>query len=166
MSVQERPPETLPVGAESASPEEQSFDPRLGEVHWPIPPMASARRRAMVMALLCIPLAAWYLSWLIQGKRIGVPVLFGLLIAAEAFNLFQAIGFWWTCARQRVRPGKAPRDRDTPVDVMIPTYDEPLEVVEPVVAAACALRGADLTVWLLDDGHSGEMAKLAGRYAF
>jgi cellulose synthase (UDP-forming) len=118
----------------------------------------------MAMALLCIPLAAWYLSWLIQGKRVGEPILFGLLIAAEAFNLFQAIGFWWTCSRQRVRPGKMSRHRDTPVDVMIPTYDEPLEVVEPVLAAACALRGADVTVWLLDDGHSGEMAKLAGRY--
>ena len=47
---------------------------------------------------------------------------------------------------------------------MIPVYDEPVEVVEPTLAAATELRGADVTVWLLDDGARPEMAVLAGRY--
>ncbi|HEV3129905.1 MAG TPA: glycosyl hydrolase family 8 [Solirubrobacteraceae bacterium] len=165
MSVEELPRTAPAGGAPTSAPiEDLHTDPRLGQVHWPIPAIASARRRAMLMALLCLPLAGWYLSWLLQGKRIGEPVLFGLLIAAEAFNLLQAIGFWWTCSRQRVRPGKPAGRTDTRVDVLIPTSDEPLSVVEPTVAAACALRGADVSVWLLDDGHRGEMAKLAGRY--
>jgi cellulose synthase (UDP-forming) len=128
-----------------------------------MPSVDSARRRAIVMAMVCIPLAAWYLSWLLQGQRIGNPVLFGLLIAAEAFNLVQAIGFWWTCARQRLRGGRS-LAAPAAVDVMIPVYDEPLTVVEPTVAAACALRGAEVRAWLLDDGDRDEMELLAARY--
>jgi cellulose synthase (UDP-forming) len=43
-------------------------------------------------------------------------------------------------------------------------YDEPIDVVEPTVAAAAALHGADVRVWLLDDGKSPAMRALAGRY--
>jgi cellulose synthase (UDP-forming) len=138
-------------------------DPRLGPVHWPMPSVSAARRRSLVMALLCVPLAVWYLSWLLQGKRVGEPVLFGLLVAAEAFNLFQAIGFWWTCSRQRLRGGRPPTGEAPQVDVLIPVYDEPVSVVEPTLAAASALRGAEVTVWVLDDGARSEMAMLAGR---
>ena len=139
-------------------------DPRLGRVDWAMPSVRVARRRSLLMACLCLPLAAWYLLWLLQGRRVGDPVLFGLLVAAEAFNLIQAIGFWWTCSRQRLRGGRAFAAAPAEVDVLIPVYDEPAEIVEPTVAAACALRGADVTVWLLDDGARPEMAKLAGRY--
>jgi cellulose synthase (UDP-forming) len=155
-AIETRAPE---AGEHSAAP-----DPRLERVHWPMPPVDAARRRSLVMSLICLPLAVWYLSWLLQGRRVGEPVLFGLLVAAEAFNLFQALGFWWTCSRQRLRGGLMPRGEPPEVDVLIPVYDEPLSVVEPTLAAATALRGADVTVWLLDDGARPEMAVLAGRY--
>jgi cellulose synthase (UDP-forming) len=138
-------------------------DPRLGPIHWPMPNQRQARRRALLMALVCTGLAVWYLSWLLGGAHIGNPVLFGLLIAAESFNLVQAVGFWWTCSHQRMRPGRAPTGAEA-IDVMIPVYDEPVDVVEPTVAAAAALEGADVRVWLLDDGKSPEMRALAGRY--
>jgi cellulose synthase (UDP-forming) len=138
-------------------------DPRLGPIRWPMPDERGARRRALVMALICSVLAVWYLSWLLGGAHVGNPVLFGLLIAAEGFNLMQAVGFWWTCSQQRMRPGRAPTGGEA-VDVMIPTYDEPLDVVEPTVAAAARLHGADVRVWLLDDGRSPEMERLAARY--
>jgi cellulose synthase (UDP-forming) len=167
VSVRER---TVPESPAVEAPESELVeraappDPRLGRVDWPMPSVPAARRRSLVMALVCIPLAVWYLSWLLQGRRIGEPVLFGLLVAAEAFNLFQAIGFWWTCSHQRLRGGLMPRGEPPEVDVLIPVYDEPVEVVEPTLAAANALRGADVTVWLLDDGARPEMAVLAGRY--
>ncbi len=138
-------------------------DPRLGPIRWPMPGERQARRRALVMALICAGLAVWYLSWLLGGAHVGNPVLFGLLIAAESFNLIQAIGFWWTCSHQRMRPGRRPTNGDA-VDVLIPVYDEPVDVVEPTVAAATALHGADVRVWLLDDGRSPEMDRLAARY--
>ncbi|MGH2956939.1 MAG: glycosyl hydrolase family 8 [Solirubrobacterales bacterium] len=139
-------------------------DSRLGPIHWPMPGQSSARGRAVLMAAICSLLAAWYLSWLLDGARVGNAVLFGLLVGAEAFNLTQAIGFWWTCSHQRMRHGRAPADPDVAVDVMVPVYDEPVEVVEPTVAAAVRLRGNDVRVWLLDDGRRAEMAALAERY--
>ena len=90
------------------------------------------------MAVICLPLAIWYLSWLLQGSRVGEPVLFGLLVLAEAFNLFQAIGFWWTCSRQRLRGGRPVTGPPPEVDVLIPVYDEPVSIVEPTLAAARA----------------------------
>jgi cellulose synthase (UDP-forming) len=138
-------------------------DPRLGPIHWPMPDERGARRRALVMALVCVGLAVWYLSWLLGGAHVGSPLLFGLLIAAESFNLVQAAGFWWTCSHQRMRQGRAPTG-DEAVDVMIPVYDEPVDVVEPTVAAAARLEGADVRVWLLDDGRRQEMDGIARRH--
>jgi cellulose synthase (UDP-forming) len=139
-------------------------DSRLGPIEWPMPGQASARVRALLMAVICSALAAWYLSWLLDGARVGNVVLFGLLVSAEAFNLVQALGFWWTCSNQRMRRGKPPTRPDLAVDVMVPVYDEPVEVVEPTVAAAVRLRGGDVRVWLLDDGRRAEMAALAERH--
>jgi cellulose synthase (UDP-forming) len=139
-------------------------DPRLDPVHWPLPGERSSRRRAALMGLIAGLLAVWYLSWLLDGERIGAPVLFGLLVAAESFNLFQAIGFWWTCRHQRVRRFRPSFHAFAEVDVMIPCYDEPVEVIEPTVAAAVRLRNADARVWVLDDGGREEIREVAARH--
>ena len=72
------------------------------------------------MALLGLPLAVWYFGWLLNPDRIGTPYLYGLLIAAELFNLdpglrllvdvrqragAQAEGTEPAGGRRRVRPG-------------------------------------------------------------
>src|SRR5581483_6319886 len=51
-----------------------------------------------------------------------------------------------------------------PVDVLIPFYHEPLDVVEPTVRAATRLRSATVRIALLDDGGSPEMEALARRH--
>ncbi len=144
----------------SASP----WDARLRTPHWdPLPSGMSVRSRVRVMSLLGLPLIVWYFSWLLNPGRIGSPVLFGLLMVAEVFNVVQSLGFWWTCAHEHVRTPLAPR-HPAAVDVFIPRYDEPVEIVELTVAAASALRGEDVRVWLLDDGDSDEMRDLAARH--
>ena len=50
------------------------------------------------------------------------------------------------------------------VDVFIPTYSEPAEIVEATVAAASRLDGARVHVALLDDGNREEMVELARRH--
>ena len=109
-------------------------------------------------------LAGWYFEWLLRAGRVGNPVLYGLLVAAELFNLVQAAGFWWTCWHGRNRK-PAPRwSGPTPaVDVLIPVYNEPIDVVAPTVAAAVGLRGAEVTVYLCDDAGRPELADLARR---
>ena len=129
-------------------------------------PLPARRVRAPARLLLAalVPLALFYFGWLLTPERVGQPVLYGLLIAAELFNLVQAIGFWWTCAAER-RARRRVRDGPPPVvDVLVPVYDEPVAIVEPTVAAAGRMTGADVRVWLLDDGGSDAMRALAGRH--
>jgi cellulose synthase (UDP-forming) len=139
-------------------------DIRLRRPQWdPLPSGLPVRTRVRLLALLGVPLVVWYLTWLLDPSRVGQPVLYALLLAAESLNILQAVGFWWTCAYERVREPKAPR-HPAAVDVLIPRYDEPVEIVDLTLAAAVALRGEDVRVWLLDDGDSDEMRDLAEQH--
>jgi cellulose synthase (UDP-forming) len=140
-------------------------DPRLAPVEWD--PRAGLRRRALLVRVLVIVnvvLAARYVWWLAQPGRSANTTLFVLLVAAEGFNMLQAFGFWWTASRIRPLSPQQLAEVTASVDVFIPTYNEPVEIVEPTVAAAAAIRGADVRVTLLDDGGRPEMAELARRY--
>jgi cellulose synthase (UDP-forming) len=141
-------------------------DPRLAPPAWDGRPGAHAAARVRILALLALPLALWYFAWLLEPGRMGSPILYAILIAAEVFNLVQAVGFWWTASRQRARPALRLADGGPPpaVDVLVPTYDEPVDVVEPTIAAAVRMRGADVTVWILDDGRSDAMRAMAARH--
>jgi cellulose synthase (UDP-forming) len=140
-------------------------DPRLVPARWSAAtPGRSHRRRLRAGVALCLPLVLFYFAWLLDPARIGNPFLYALLIGAELFNLMQAIGFWWTCASERSRPPLGLAGEQPDVDVLIPTYDEPVDIVEPTVAAAARMRGARVHVWLLDDGERDEMRALAARH--
>jgi cellulose synthase (UDP-forming) len=140
------------------------WDVRMRKLEWePVPKQVSVRTRVRITALLGLPLAVWYFGWLVSPDRVGTPYLYGILIAAELFNLMQALGFWWTCANEKVRPWKAMKEW-VPVDVYIPTYKEPPEIVDLTVAAAKGLRGAEVRVHILDDGNDPGMEALAKRH--
>lgn len=123
-------------------------------------------RPARTRLLIALNIAAtiWYFSWLLQPQRVGSPGLYAVLVLAEMANLVQAFGFWWTLAHDRERPHRPAAWPMVPVDVMIPRYNEPASVVEPVVAAAVRMRGADVRVHLLDDGDDPAMAEIAARH--
>lgn len=161
---------TEPIGEHvEAAPAD---DPRLAPPRWDAAPgPATSRLRAVGVTLLGLLAVAAYLWWLTRPVRVGNPVLYGVLLTAELFNVAQAIGFWWTCVlgpqrRRAPRGGPAPvtGGRAVDVDVLIPTYNEPVEIVEPVVAAATHMYGARVHVTLLDDGNRDEMARLALRH--
>jgi cellulose synthase (UDP-forming) len=124
----------------------------------------------VVVVAADLGLAVWYFSWLLSPVHMGTRWLYAALIAVEIYNLIQALGLWWTVRPRRDRrwwsEGEAaPRwfGAPPPIDVLIPTYDEPIEIVEPTVRAATALVGARVNVCLLDDGNRPEMAALAAR---
>lgn len=117
-----------------------------------------------LMVTLNILATIWYFSWLLHPERVGTPYLYGLLLAAEFFNVGQALGFWWTLLSDRPRKTAVPAAHFASVDVFIPRYNEPVHIVEPVIAAATELRGAEVTVYLLDDGGSEEFRALAAKY--
>jgi cellulose synthase/poly-beta-1,6-N-acetylglucosamine synthase-like glycosyltransferase len=143
-------------------------DPRLAPPTWRGEELSRpARLRATALAIGSTVALVLYFRWLLQPDRVGNPVLFALLVAAELFNVTQALGFWWTClAGRRRRPWPAVPDRRRPptVDVFIPTYNEPVDVVEATVEAATRMGGARVRVALLDDGDRDEMERMAMRH--
>ncbi len=139
-------------------------DPRLLPPAWnAASPGRRHRVRLRLLVLVCLPLALFYFASLLDPARIGNPLLYAILIAAELFNLMQAIGFWWTCTSERSRPPLGLAGEHPEVDVLVPVYDEPVDIVEPTIAAARGMQGAAVHVWLLDDGNRDEMRALASR---
>ena len=150
------------AGPEHRDEQAGSDDPRLGRPVWPdLAQWRQVDRKLGVLFPVCLVAALWYFEWLLRPERIGNRALYGLLIVAELFNLVQAFGFWWTCRHGRDRPAvraaTVPRHR---VDILIPAYTEPLDIVRPTVEAALAVRGST-TVYLLDDAGRPELAALA-----
>lgn len=139
-------------------------DPRLEAPQWSAAGDRATTRRVRWSMAAGLVLALWYLGWLVHPDRIGHPILFTVLIGAELFNLSQAMGFWWTSSRSRTRTQARPAGGNPRVDVFIPVYDEPAEIVAPTVAAAASMTGANVTVYLLDDGRRDEMEVLASRF--
>src|SRR6187200_1166119 len=84
-------------------------------------PGRGPRLRATLLALGSTIALVLYFSWLLRPARVGNPALFAVLVAAELFNVAQALGFWWTClaGRRRSRPRRKVPIVD--VDVFIPT---------------------------------------------
>jgi cellulose synthase/poly-beta-1,6-N-acetylglucosamine synthase-like glycosyltransferase len=140
-------------------------DARLRAPAWNAAAPHGRRRRAIRLLLAAmLPLVAFYFVWLLQPERVGEPLLYGMLLAAELFNVTQALGFWWTCAAERRRRRSTWEGPPPAVDVFVPVYDEPVGVVEPTISAATTMTGADVKVHLLDDGDSAEMEALAARH--
>jgi cellulose synthase (UDP-forming) len=139
-------------------------DTRLRRPAWSAAAPNHVRRRWIRLLLVAaLPLALFYFGWLLHPERVGQPVLYGLLLVAELFNAAQALGFWWTCARERSYRRGTWDGAPPPVDVFIPVYDEPVAVVEPTVRAATEMTGAHVHVHVLDDGDSDEIAAMAER---
>ena len=79
-------------------------DCRFDPVTWDAgDPGRGSRWRATALAVASTVGLALYFWWLLRPGRIGNPVLFGVLITAELFNVVQALGFWWTCLGRRPR---------------------------------------------------------------
>lgn len=139
-------------------------DPRVADPAWgPGPLGRPVTRRVLLLVVLNVAAAIWYFGWLLNPVRIGDVWLYGVLIAAEVFNLAQASGFWWSIARQRQRHPTRDVPPSTRVDVFVPRYDEPEEIVAPVLLAARRMRGAQVNVVLLDDGDDPAMRALTER---
>lgn len=141
-------------------------DPRLTPPRWSARERPGRGRLATLRALILIDLAlaVFYFSWLLTPGHAGVAVLFGVLVAAELFNLVQASGFWWTVWRSRGRARRAWTGSPPTVDVLVPVYGEDAEIVEPTIAHATAMRGAHVRVHLLDDGNDPVMREVARRH--
>jgi cellulose synthase (UDP-forming) len=137
-----------------------------------IPAPRSARARTLVraVALAAIALTGAYLAWRVVGGTVALEwwwVAIPLLVV-EAHNAFGLVLYTvalWDVDVQPPAPELVPEaaDRLGPpprrIAVLIPTYNEPPDVLLPTIAAAAALQPAHET-WVLDDGRRDEIRRL------
>ena len=102
----------------------------------------------------------WFFSWWFVDGRITSPWLAILLVFAVVYAGTQLVGNWflYLFAHQPVPPKTRPKHLS--VDVFVTAYDEPHEMIQRALSAACTMRGPHKT-WLLDDGHTPALAVMA-----
>jgi cellulose synthase (UDP-forming) len=129
---------------------------------------ARSRRMAHVGGVAAVLAVVIYLTW-----RIGYTLPVGgwnrtvawILVAFEALPLIgllvKVITLWNIDSAAPLPVAAAPAGMR--VAVLIPTYNEPAEVIAPTIAAACVLEPAHET-WVLDDGDRPWVAEMAEFY--
>ncbi|HEX4048829.1 MAG TPA: glycosyltransferase [Elusimicrobiota bacterium] len=139
---------------ESRSPDRRPREP--GREDAASPALTSARRLLLISYMIS---AAAYFAWRLTVFNARAPLF------SAAFYCAELIGFLWGL---NLLLGGLRLDRREPpppppglaVDVFIPTYDEPVDLVRRTLVAALRIEYAHLT-WLLDDGGRPEMRALA-----
>lgn len=107
----------------------------------------------------------WRVAFTLPAADSGNRSVAWLLIGFEALPLFaitlRTVTLW---SIDSPTPPPAPvTQTDLRVAVLIPTYNEPAEVIAPTIAAACALQPAHET-WVLDDGDRSWVAEMCDAY--
>jgi cellulose synthase (UDP-forming) len=153
--------------------EDVSSGPLSREVSWPalwgdgVAVREGHRRRRAIQlaAVAAVLVTVGYLAWRVTATLAGsTPWLAGWLLALEIHTLLSlslyAFDLWNLDAAPVASPSERPAGLR--VAVLIPTYNEPREVLLPTIAAAVALEPPHET-WVLDDGSRPWVADLAGR---
>ena len=128
----------------------------------------------LMLVLFSMVSSGRYIYWrLTDTLGIGDPLVSTLdlaftfgLIAAELYALVVlVIGFFQVLWPLQRKPTALPDDVETwpTIDIYIPTYNEPLEVVRPTVLAASDIDWPEdkIKVYILDDGGREEFAQFA-----
>ncbi|MDW8443063.1 MAG: glycosyltransferase [Acetobacteraceae bacterium] len=126
---------------------------------------------AFGLAIVVVRYVAWRASETLDGPGIELldRVFIFAFFAVELLGLFDGMVLALMMARRRDNSAEADRHearlrradpRALPaVDVLIPTYNEPLEVLERTILCARALDWPDLRVWVCDDGRREWLAR-------
>ncbi|HJT54306.1 MAG TPA: glycosyltransferase [Candidatus Angelobacter sp.] len=120
----------------------------------------AATRLAMVLATV---FTARYFYWRFSSTmNPGARIFFYAFLAAEAFSFLESLFFYFTAwsptryARPKPVMGKT-------VDVFIPTYNEPVELLRETVVCAVNIKYPH-TTYVLDDGNREEVRSLAEEF--
>jgi len=120
-------------------------------------------RFVRALAILALTVGAvyliWRVTWTLNPEAMVLSVFLWVLEVHAWVGLTLFTFALWTVNRVPTPPPTLP---DLRVTVLIPTYNEPVEVLLPTIAAAVALEPAHET-WVLDDGQRPEIVELAER---
>lgn len=159
--------DTSPSPAVDGSPRLQLIRPMTDA----LPAVESRGRRRTVQVLACMTLLATvaYLAWRTLGTLAGstlwlsIPLLLLEVHALVGLSLFTH-DLWNVDVRPSPQGDSAGTEQAVvdsyAVAVLIPTYNEPREILLPTIAAAVATRRTHAT-WVLDDGDRAWVRELA-----
>ena len=127
-----------------------------------------SRRMAHLGGVVAVAVLILYLLWRVMftmpagGSNLMVA---WILVGFEALPLgglvLKVVSLWNIDSRPPLPVAEAPLGMR--VAVLIPTYNEPVEVLAPTIAAACALEPAHET-WVLDDGDRAWVAQMCAAF--
>jgi cellulose synthase (UDP-forming) len=126
-----------------------------------------------LLFLLMAPLAIiFYASYIFNPNNAGSMPIYVLQVTADAIAMVLVSGLWITILLDIIRPRAHKRrllydptwpDREPlRVAVLVPVYREPIDVIEHTLTCAVQMDYPHET-YVLDDGKSREVAKLAER---
>ncbi len=130
----------------------------------PDPEPTYRRRLTHLVAVVALIVGVAYLSWRTLATVdlhvwwLSVPLLL-LEVHALVSLMLCATALWDLDAGPRARPTET---TDYRLAILVPTYNESVEILLPVLAGAVSARLAH-TTWVLDDGDRPEVADLALR---
>lgn len=134
----------------------------------PRPEPSRSRRLAHLGGLVSITALVLYLTWRVAftmpGSGFDRTAAWTLVVfeAIPLAGLLVRIVTLWNIDSRGPDPVTAERPGPRAV-VMVPTYNEPVEVIAPTIAAAVDLQPAHET-WVLDDGDRPWVAELCATY--
>lgn len=112
----------------------------------------------------------WRIGWTIPFDHGIGPVAFSLiLLAAEILGIFEMLVYFYTVSGNELKQPPLPQWNagDLPeVDVFVPTYGEPVELLQDTLTACLAMEYDDsdkVHIYLCDDAGRKEMQELAER---
>ena len=129
---------------------------------------ARSRRMAHVGGIAAIGALLGYLTWRVAytlpvgGWNLGVAWMLVTFEALPMAGLVLKAVTLWSIDSLAPEPVTAP-PAGMRVALLIPTYNEPVEVLAPTVAAACTLEPAHET-WVLDDGDRDWVAEMCAAF--
>ena len=112
-----------------------------------------------LLLLACVT-AAIYLHWRLGVMNPVHPIYSWIVYAAEIIGFLRALMFLLSAVKLPQFAQPADPAPGLAVDVFIPTYDEPVDIVRRTASAAVAIRYPHQT-WLLDDGARPALRELA-----
>jgi cellulose synthase (UDP-forming) len=111
--------------------------------------------------LLATGVGGYYIVWRLTATLNPGALWFAIpLWAAEVYGFVSSVLFFYTAWNTQPRHGWRPAVEGFTVDVMVPSYNEPLWVVRRTLIGALAMTYPHET-YLLDDGRRPEMEELA-----
>jgi len=112
------------------------------------------------IALAAVILNLTYLTWLgfSLSHPAGILIFFGDSLFVS-LTILKTINHW-----TQHHVGEAVSRKGPSVDVFLPVLDEPLDLFENTIQAACGIECQNKRVYILDDLGREEVAALANRY--